>query len=1644
MKTFFKLGFMLVFIFCIFFFPIKAEAKGSETLRSGELYTVKSTVGGYLLEFGEINHSYTELSEIIEYITQHDAEAQINFSDIETSETLIFSEGKYLLSGKLKFKGGAGIIVEGSGLTLKNIIVDFRGGGIRHKNGYLGVENAFIKADSTAIKMDYSSSAVFEMKSGEISVSSEDAALRIEYGTARIGGGSIKNGTGAAIYSSSTLIVYGAPQIFGIDCDMLLAAPITLSEGNKRFTAECRIKYDREFEKGKISVIAYGATEENEEKIKLFDNLGREQRVKFYSENNATRERNFLTAYLPYEIKFMGNTTEIQYKLQGEKIEPPKPDFREGYDFITWKSGEVNGENFEISSGATEDAVFYPSYKLRAPSFFFSSMDFVYTEEGKYLSLENLEHPLLDDGIMSYRWFKDGEELSVYSDKILIKNVSDSGKYKCLFTFSHGSDFVSIETPEISVLVSKKLIEAPTIPSVYYDGRFHAPAVYPLSTYTVSGDGGITAGEYPITFCVNDAENYGFFPDGRESVTAHFNIQKAENEWLENIVAYNVYSWENLKVKATARFGEVSFLFSDIPDGEFSANKPILSGTYFVKAVVYETDNYFGIESDALEFKILTDEISSLYIVSDATNKSYKAFDLFNTDGLSVCVGYVSGREEILSPSDITVSYHCGQTLLFGDSSVVISYGGISVLYPVDVSKAEYDISSILFYDSEYEYSGNFIAPLFDLPLPVGLDGIPLSAEIVGGGTNVGEYLVELRFHTESKNYSVPNSIRKVMRITPKSVEIIWESLSYVYDGNLKIPNAYFIDVNGNKITLSVKGSRSFAGVYEAEASFAGKNYTADNSIAVFEILKADYDLSGVFWSSSEFVYSGGELCVTLCGLPTGVSVVGYSDNRATNAGTYTARATLSYDTENYNPPVIQAFEWRIMKAEYDLSGIQFSDGEFVYDGNKHFPLVVGVLPIGFDGSSPVYNFSQGVTNVSEGKTLIKISFSTSSKNYNPPADIFCFVTVLPLEIDVEWANFSFTYSGLHFSPSATAPESEIVVSGAQVNAGRYIAEAMALDTNYSVKNSECEFEILKAENSWSIQPSVSDIYSSQSISGIGQAEYGKTEYIYSSDTVDIISPPSSKGIFYFMAVCEGDENHLPISSEWLRFEIIEVVAVDFFIEMVKDSFLSLDKIGEGDFRAFVKNNDASIIEIPYSEIGIVYLTGDCLHLSDEAVCFTYQNFSITEAIGVLRRDYDLSGVFWDGLRVVYDGREKHAQVLGLPDGVEVIAYIGNGSVNAGMYVISARLSYDTENYNEPILADVIMSIEKQTVFIPDILSVDYTSELIFPSVAESDLYYYEFEGARNAGEYKILFALRDTENYTFEDGVSQIEKSFIINKIKLTVEVSDIEKYLFGKYGDAEYRIVEGNLIEGENIYPIYEIGEDCITVRFENENYSIDVIDGKINKYGRLSPKDTRLFVFLLAVFIFGSVGIVLIIVNRKRILHFYRLSSNSNDTFIPTPPIVSEPDCREETNIVYGESNEAEEEALEDEDEETDTPLVIDAEYADSVITDSLARDLIRRENEIQTNGAAKKIINVDTLSRSFLPNDRVDINILKNKSLIPYDTGYVKVLARGIIDKPLFVYANDFSLSAVKMIALAGGKSVKVDTISIDNAKIRKKT
>jgi ribosomal protein L15 len=99
---------------------------------------------------------------------------------------------------------------------------------------------------------------------------------------------------------------------------------------------------------------------------------------------------------------------------------------------------------------------------------------------------------------------------------------------------------------------------------------------------------------------------------------------------------------------------------------------------------------------------------------------------------------------------------------------------------------------------------------------------------------------------------------------------------------------------------------------------------------------------------------------------------------------------------------------------------------------------------------------------------------------------------------------------------------------------------------------------------------------------------------------------------------------------------------------------------------------------------------------------------------------------------------------------------------------------------------------------------------------------------------------------------------------------------------------------------------------------------------------------------------------------------------------------------------------------------------------LISDEVAAELVEDERTPATRIAAgkKDIINIDTIAANFERGEIVNIDSLKAKGLIPQNASAIKVLARGMLTKPLTIEAQDFSLEAIKMIALTGGTAVKV--------------
>lgn len=110
-----------------------------------------------------------------------------------------------------------------------------------------------------------------------------------------------------------------------------------------------------------------------------------------------------------------------------------------------------------------------------------------------------------------------------------------------------------------------------------------------------------------------------------------------------------------------------------------------------------------------------------------------------------------------------------------------------------------------------------------------------------------------------------------------------------------------------------------------------------------------------------------------------------------------------------------------------------------------------------------------------------------------------------------------------------------------------------------------------------------------------------------------------------------------------------------------------------------------------------------------------------------------------------------------------------------------------------------------------------------------------------------------------------------------------------------------------------------------------------------------------------------------------------------------------------------------------EEIETLDEVSAETVDELMTDKLAETLLEESEEMGGTGKLG-IINIGVISPVYQAGDVVTLASLQEKGLVDANIGRLKVLASGILDKPLTIKAEAFSFQAIKMITLTGGHAI----------------
>lgn len=110
------------------------------------------------------------------------------------------------------------------------------------------------------------------------------------------------------------------------------------------------------------------------------------------------------------------------------------------------------------------------------------------------------------------------------------------------------------------------------------------------------------AGEYSVMAYAEESKDY----EAVYSKRVAFTISKAQNEWKVNPAINNWTSDQTpSKPAGKAKFGTVSFSYSNKQDGTYTETQPTSSGSWYMKATVAGNDNYDGLEK-IIPFTIYT------------------------------------------------------------------------------------------------------------------------------------------------------------------------------------------------------------------------------------------------------------------------------------------------------------------------------------------------------------------------------------------------------------------------------------------------------------------------------------------------------------------------------------------------------------------------------------------------------------------------------------------------------------------------------------------------------------------------------------------------------------------------------------------------------------------------------------------------------------------------------------------------------------------------------------------------------------------------------------------------------------------------------------------------------------------------------
>lgn len=1053
---------------------------------------------------------------------------------------------------------------------------------------------------------------------------------------------------------------------------------------------------------------------------------------------------------------------------------------------------------------------------------------------------------------------------------------TQAGTYTVRVTVGGNTNYYISGIDVATMIIARAYVQLPDIDSKPYNGSAQTADIADNALYTFEqGDDWIDAGSYEVVFTLEDSGNYRWESASGDTATAIFEITRAEISVTAPVVPSpgQQYTYGDtispngstvLSDGQTVTFAQPYYVYSADPNSGYTAAVPTEVGVYYVRAAVAATDNYSGATSAYVMFEIVRAEVK-------LPELEYETSVYDGTEQTNILSGYISSAMAIDIGSLTATTVESGLELratvvgvykiaiTLNDSHNYVWAGGEDTLTLTwKITQATENAVTVTVTGGGTVY-GNALEVVVGAAFGEDAATLAWYADnngergelLTGQPTDAGTYWVVATIE-DTENY-VGGEGSAQFTITPAQVTApVFSGEDVSYDGEAHTAsvsgvNTSLMDIDSESTLVYSGGSwiitETDAAEYTITVSLLDThNYvwadgeqigTSNDIVFTWTISQGENEwteeLSIEGWTYGQTPGSPsaeakfGEVEFTYYEYEGGVRGDEITPDRLTPAGSYLVVATVE---GNSNFAGLETeLEFVVEKADYDISGITWSNTAVKYTGQPQSP-VAGNLPAGLDGIMLGYEVGSA-TNA--GTYTLTVTFSNSSPNYNVPASTTVEFVISRLAVSADWCEDDFTYTGYDQSGSVTATytdvfgnehELEVTLTSADefinVNASGYTFTATfmsgdAASVNYLLGNATAVFHIRAAQVRLNINPgggtyggvitpATATVVGAEgvavSITYSGTANDGT---VYSNST----AVPTQAGSYTVRATI-SDTNYTVVGGNTavMVIERATVAVPDAGSKTYTGNPLTSDLASNS--RYSVEQGD-DWINVGEYEVTLT-LTDPYNYRWENGDGTATAIFRITRA-GNSVTPPEVEDVYAYGDEIVPTGSVAlHGTVYYVFSADEDFSeYSLTAPTAVGVYYVRAMVDA-TANYEGCVSEGVRFEIVSAVVAVPEL---DFTSSVFdgseqFNAISGADTAIMDITAdceivtdggmglsAANAGTYTVTFTLKDGISYAFSNGGREVTLTWTISRMALEKPAAD-DSY-FMENGDPLTYMPEG-----------------------------------------------------------------------------------------------------------------------------------------------------------------------------------------------------------------------------------------------------------